>query len=134
MKDSFLKQGIHFSIDKLQTRETMCLRWLMGSRPKSLNREDLEKAVQNFLFPADFTGEMIEPFEVKCRVQVICITKSTVLGWKTATRAAHLYVAVDNNWRPCMRFLCMFSNRNELGSPPVQELWFVPSIINFRIV
>ena len=118
MKESLLAQGIHISIDKFQARETLCLGWLMGSHPKSVNHKDLEIAMKNFRFTVDFTGTMIVPFGVECRAQVIRITKSEALDWKTATRAAHLYVAVDNNRQLFMRFLIFVSKQNELGFPP----------------
>ena len=106
----------------------------MGSYPKPVNRGDLEMAIHNLRLPAEFTGNMIEQFDVEYLVQVICIAKLEVLDWKTATKAAHLYVAVDNNQILLIHFLRKFSERNELGFPLDQELWFVPSIINFRIV
>ena len=106
----------------------------MGSHPKAVNHENLERAIQNFRFLEDFTGKMIKPFEVECRVQVICTTKSEALDWKTATRAAHLYVAIEAHRRLFIRFLRMFSKRNELGFPLGQELWFVTSTTDSRIV
>ena len=39
--------------DRLQSRNTICIGWLMGTHPKSVNARDLEDIIKNFSFPDD---------------------------------------------------------------------------------
>jgi len=93
------------------------IRMVDGFFPQLVNHGDLELAMQNFRFTEDFKEKSIMIFDVEWRIQVIRISKSKVLDWKTVVRAAHLYVEVENQRQQFIRFLKTFSKRNELGFP-----------------
>ena len=134
LKEGLMTHGIHVNADKMQVKETLCLGWLMGSHPKAVNAADLELAIKKFRFPEDFTGKPMIEYDVEIRVQAIRISRAEEINWKTATRAAHIHVPVAKNRSLFMRFLKMFNKKNELGFPLGQELWFVPSTTESRIV
>ena len=134
VQDKYKSHKVYLSIAKIQQKQTVCIGWLMGTHPKSVNLIDLEEQIKVFKFQNEIDNNLKTPnLEIELRKQAIQINKEEKIYLKTTTRASHVYVAAKDKRTTFSRILRIFSNHNKVGFPLGQEIWFVPNVIDQRI-
>ena len=68
LKLKLKEEQIYLNVDRLQSRNTICIGWLMGSHPKAVNSRDLEEVIKKFQFPEE-AEDNIKPYEFQCEVR-----------------------------------------------------------------
>ena len=109
----------------------------MGTHPKVINPKDMISSIRNFAFPEHILGGKDNPLQkldIELRMQVIRVVPKEELDWKTAPRAAHVYVALKTYRKAFSHFIKIFSKFNKIGFPLGQEIYFVPNTMDSRIV
>ena len=134
INEKYKSHSTYVSIAKIQQKQTICIGWLMGTHPKSVNAGDLEEQIKSFKFQEELDNNLKNPeFDIELRMQAIRINKDENIDWKTATQASHVHVAAKNRRTAFSRILRIFSKHNDVGFPLGQEIWFVPNVIDQRI-
>ena len=136
MKTDFLEHlkdnEIFLNKDGLQSRNTICIGWLMGTHLKSINARDLEEIIKHFSFP-DEDEQGHHQIECEVQSQAVHIHKGKTIDWKEATQASHIHVLLENNRKAAARILRIFSSANKVGFPLGHEYWFVPNTIDSQM-